>query len=82
MVQQAVSIFGAIIILVAFACNQMGLWRPKDLSYLGLNLLGSALLAFIALRQGQAGFLILEGAWALISFTSLVRIISKGSSGP
>jgi hypothetical protein len=75
MVQQALSVVGAIAILLAFAFNQIGVWRPKDLSYLALNLVGSGLLAFIALRQGQAGFLILEGAWAVISFVSLARVV-------
>jgi hypothetical protein len=75
MAQQGLSVVGAVAILVAFAFNQLGLWRPKDLSYLILNLLGSGVLAAIALRQGQAGFLILEGAWALISFVSLARVV-------
>jgi hypothetical protein len=80
MLRQVVSIFGAVVILIAFACNQAGLWRPNNLAYQGLNLFGSALLAFIAMQEGQAGFVLLEGAWALISFVGLVRVVSRWGS--
>jgi hypothetical protein len=77
--QQAISLFGAVAILLAFALSQIGVWRPSGIPYILLNFIGSALLAMVALRQGQAGFLLLEGAWALISLASLVRIVSQGA---
>jgi hypothetical protein len=78
MLRQVASILGAIVILIAFACNQKGIWRPGNLAYQGLNLFGSALLALIAAQEGQAGFLLLEGAWALISLVGLVRVVNHG----
>jgi hypothetical protein len=78
MLQQGVSIFGALVILVAFACNQAGLWRPDNIAYQALNLCGSTLLTLVGLRDNQAGFVLLEGSWALISLVGLVRILGRG----
>ena len=48
-----------------------------DAAYLLLNLLGSAILAYLAWHESQWGFLLLEGVWALVSLWSLWRV-SRG----
>lgn len=67
MILQAWSIVGALLVLTAYACNQAGVWRPNDLAYQGANFVGAAVLATIAIVDQQIGFIVLEGAWALIS---------------
>jgi hypothetical protein len=62
--QQAFSIAGALLILVAYAASQRGKLGRTDVSYNLMNLVGSAVLAWIALEGRQWGFLLLEGSWA------------------
>jgi hypothetical protein len=73
---------GAPIILCAFVTVQGGLAQPASRIVLSMNLVGSALLAMIALGGRQWGFLLLEGAWAAVSAVSLVRrTIPRSSPG-
>lgn len=62
---------GAVAVLVPFAWAQLGSLRPTSPAYLWPNLLGSALLAALALVDASWGFLLLEGVWALVAAWSL-----------
>ncbi len=70
--EQLVQIVGAILILVAYAGAQAGRLDQRSISYLVLNLVGSAILAVLAAIEGQPGFLLLESVWAVVSLGSLV----------
>ena len=71
---QLIQVAGALLILAAFAAQQMGRMRADSRVYLLLNLLGSAVLAGLALHEEQWGFLLLEVVWAAVSAWSLVRL--------
>jgi hypothetical protein len=58
---------GAVTVLVAYIAVQLGRTQPRSWTSLSLNLAGSALLALLAARDRQWGFLLLEGSWALMS---------------
>ena len=73
-VDQVVQVAGALLILVAFAALQMGRMRADSRLYVWLNLVGSAILAALALYEEQWGFLLLETVWALVSAWSLWRL--------
>ena len=83
---QVISILGSLTILAAYGASQFRLMSPSGLLYSVLNLVGSAILAVIALIEHQWGFLLLEGVWALISLWTTVRIVAgasgSGSTGP
>ncbi len=64
---------GALLILVPFAAVQLGRSSPASISYLTLNLVGSVLLAGLAVHEQQWGFLLLETVWALVSAWGLTR---------
>ncbi len=64
---------GALLILAAFAAAQFGKLDVESRLYLWLNLVGSVILAVLALYEEQWGFLLLEGVWAIVSAYSLVR---------
>ncbi len=70
---EALQFGGAAGILVAFGFSQFGRLAADSYPYLGLNLVGSGLLAVAAYDGGQAGFLVLEGAWVLFSLYGLLR---------
>ncbi len=74
-----IQIAGSLLILVPFVLVQLKRTRPESLSYIWLNLVGSAVLTFDAWHGHQWGFLLLEGTWAVVSFTSLVRRTTRTS---
>jgi len=66
-VHQIIQVLGALLILAAYALSQWRVIDAKSLAYLVPNLVGSAALAVLAFQGSHWGFLLLEGAWALIS---------------
>ena len=73
MLQQAVSLSGAFLILAAYVANQRGWLTPRHAAYNLLNLVGSLLLLWIALEDWRWGFILLEAVWALVSIPPLFR---------
>jgi hypothetical protein len=80
-VEQGVQLGGAVLILIAYVASQLNVLRPTAVSYLVLNMIGSAVLAADALWGRQWGFLLLEGVWALVSLGGLIAALS-GRRGP
>jgi hypothetical protein len=73
-VDQVVQVIGALLILFAYAAAQFGALNQRSRVYLVLNLVGSAVLAVLAWREDEGGFLPLEGAWALVSLWGLIQV--------
>lgn len=71
--RQALALFGAVLILVPFAANQLGRLASTAASYQLLNVMGSGILAAIALLERQWGFLLLEGTWVVVSVIGFAR---------
>ena len=69
---QVLQVLGAVLILAAYAAAQFRLLEQRSYRYLGLNIVGSGILAVLAAEQRQWGFLLLEGAWALLSLWSVI----------
>ncbi|MEV6270619.1 CBU_0592 family membrane protein [Kribbella sp. NPDC004138] len=74
-VLDVVEIVGALTVLVAFAAAQAGRLRQRTVTYQLLNLIGSGVLATIAMVQSSWGFLLLEGSWAVISLLGLINLV-------
>ena len=73
LLDQLVSLVGAAFILAAYVALQWG-WLPRETrAYNALNLVGSVLLTYAAVRNWNLGFIILEGAWALLSLPGTIR---------
>jgi hypothetical protein len=73
MAGQLVQIAGSLLILVPFVLAQWGRLKARSRASLLLNLAGSSALAGDAAVSAQWGFLLLEGAWAIVSAVGLVR---------
>jgi hypothetical protein len=71
---QLVQIVGALLILIAFAAAQLGAMGQSSRPYLALNLVGAAVLAFVAWDERLWGFLVLEAVWAGVSLRGLVQL--------
>ena len=56
-----------------FGLAQLGRLSARSRPYLIVNLAGSAALAADAAVGSQWGFLLLEGAWAVVSLAGLAR---------
>ena len=72
-IRQSISFLGALLILIAYAWQQFGWINMRRPSYNILNGVGSAILLWIAIHPFQIGFIVLEGAWTVISIWALLR---------
>ena len=71
--QQAVSVVGALFVLVAYAALQTGRLGRETQRFNALNFVGSALLTWVAVVDQRWGFILLDGAWALLSVLGMIR---------
>ena len=69
----ALQVIGALLILVPFVALQFARLGPDARAYLWPNLIGSLLLAVLAVIGAQWGFVLLEAVWAAVAARSLVR---------
>jgi hypothetical protein len=78
-----IEVAGSLLVLSAFAAAQKRLLGIQSVTYLGLNIVGSAVLAVIALMHQSWGFLLLEGTWAVVSTIYVATALRHrgGSSG-
>lgn len=77
LLDQLVSLVGAALILAAYVALQRN-WLPRESrAYNALNLVGSALLTYVAVKDHRMGFIILEAAWALLSLPGTFKRATK-----
>lgn len=77
MVMQVISIAGAVMVLIAYAAHQMDRMPKEAYAYQLLNLFGGALLVWAAITTKQAGLILMEGAWTVLSGYGLVRLVTR-----
>ena len=65
------SVTGAVLVLVAFACLQTGKLDRRDRWFNILNFVGSMLHGFVAVHDRRWGFIGLEFIWAALSVPPL-----------
>jgi len=70
---QIASLAGALLILAAYAAHQAGRMSRETPAYHLINAGGGALLLLAAVATWQIGFIVLEGAWTIISLVALLR---------
>ncbi len=71
------SVTGAALVLFAYAAQHFGRLSAKGAAYLMLNFVGGIFLCWVAVSTKQLGFILMEGAWVLISLSGLWRLLRK-----
>ena len=73
MLYQAVSLIGAALVLSGYVALQRGWLAGDDRLFNLLNFVGAGLLTWVAVVDRRLGFIVLEGAWALLSLPGVLR---------
>ena len=76
--RQIIGLAGAVLILAPFAASQVGRLRTTTITYQVLNVVGASILTAIAILESQYAFILVEGAWALMSLVGLRRVLVLG----
>lgn len=64
---------GVFLLLLAYLLQVVGKLKSKSLAFILLNLIGALLACFASILMEYLPFVILEGAWSLVSFISLLK---------
>ena len=73
MFHQIISMVGAFLVLAGYVSLQRGWLDREHRSFSALNFFGAALLTWVAIVDWRIGFIVLEGAWALLSLPGMIR---------
>ena len=82
MLDQLIAGLGAALVLAGYFALQRGWLASEDRVYNALNFFGAALLTWVAVVDRRWGFIILEGAWALLSFPGMLRRVARPPQRP
>jgi hypothetical protein len=77
---QITSFTGAMLILVAYIGHQARWMSARSVAYNLLNVLGAAILAWVAFRPLQVGFALMETTWTAVSLWALVKVLRSPRS--
>ena len=72
---QAVQLIGAMLIVGAYLAYTQGRLRLDSVHFLGMNMVGAAILTIVAAIDRLYGFLILELVWAWVSARGFRRAL-------
>ncbi len=72
---QLFSLLGAMFCLVAYIGHQLNWMDAKKSLYNLLNIFGSGILLYTAFHPFQAGFVLMETIWMLVSFYALLQVV-------
>ncbi|WP_040253967.1 CBU_0592 family membrane protein [Psychroserpens mesophilus] len=65
---------GVFLILLAYFLNVIGTLNHKDIAFIKLNLIGATLACIASVLLDYVPFIILEGAWVLVSLYALLTL--------
>lgn len=74
---QIFSLIGALLCLVAYVAHQFQWMDAKGVLYNMLNSFGSGILCYSAFHPIQAGFILMESIWLLVSLLAVIKAFQK-----
>lgn len=74
---QIIGTSGALLILIGFIFNQLHKWKPGELKYDGVNMIGSGLLIWYAYLLHSNPFIVLNSVWLVVSLREVIRDLRK-----
>ena len=77
---QVVQIAGAVLIVGAYMAYSQGRLRLDSVQFLGLNMVGAAILTVVAYLDSLYGFLLLEAVWTWVSARGFRRALRARQS--
>jgi hypothetical protein len=77
MIILTIGFIGAFLILIAFILNQMKKWDDGSFKYDFINCMGSLLLVIYGILSKTWPFVVLNGAWFLVSFRDSIKDLKK-----
>lgn len=72
-----IGFIGVTILLIAFFLNLRNLLSKDSLAYLSLNLIGAGIACFASVLLDYWPFIILEGAWTIVSAIGLINYFKQ-----
>lgn len=74
---QVIGLAGAFCCLIAYGGHQLKRLDTESITYNVLNALGAGMLFYVAFYPLQLGFIVMEGAWTLISLYALFKMLRR-----
>ena len=71
---------GVGIILIAYFLNMFSIIKKDGILYFILNIIGAGIACFASVLIHYLPFIILEGAWVLVSIIGLIKTIKKSQA--
>lgn len=78
---QVIEMVGALVVLSAFVANQVRHLPSDSPLFLAGNAVGTGILCAVAAVHRDAGFVLVEGAWSLVSLAGLARSVRRSVPG-
>ncbi len=72
-----IGFIGVTILLLAFFLNLRNVLSKDSLAYLSLNLIGAGIACYASVLLNYWPFIILEGAWTLVSAYGLINYFQQ-----
>ena len=73
-----IGFMGVTILLLAFLLNLIGKLKQSDLLYISMNIVGAGIACLASVLIQYVPFIILEGAWTLVSIYGLINYFRQG----
>lgn len=73
-----IGFIGVAILLIAFFLNLFNKLDKDNRVYIFMNIIGAGLACYASILLNYVPFIILEGAWTIVSIFGLIKVYGRG----